>query len=87
MDLNPAPSKLLQRISDSLNGMLQQSYFEKTEVLASVWYSAWVDGESTNLERAISESTSETPSFGLKPQELLSALRMKRQQKQDKLEQ
>ena len=86
MDLYPTPS-FCKEYSDSLYGMVQKRYFESAEALASVWYSAWVDGGSPNLDRVIRESTSETPSFGLKLQELLSSLRMKRRQKQDKLEQ
>ena len=63
-----------------------QKDFESAEAFVSFCYKTCAYGGSPKMVKVIRESTSETPSFGLKLQELLSALKMKRQQKQDKLE-
>ena len=84
MELIPTQGFCLE-YSDSLNGMVQQRFYESADAIASAWYSAWVDGGSPNLEHLINESTHESQGLLSELQELLSALRLKRQQKQDTL--
>ena len=65
IDLLPTP-EFCQAYSDSLNDMVEDQFYLTVDNIASIWFSAWVDAGSPNLDCLNSTHESTPPSRGLK---------------------
>ena len=83
LDLIPTPG-FCREYSEALDGMVQSRFYDSANAIASVWYSAWVDAGSPQLESSHTfndESRNVFRDFQSKLQELWWGVKKRRLQK------